>query len=197
MNRKTLISIAVFLVVVGYATYLVLDIESLTAREVEFIDRLETDIAQALGEDPAEFFPPRGRMPSKFQAGGSPPKVYKLTITTGRRGRRMTFDLSVQRNPEKAQGKFDTRWTHELRKHRLGTLAPVELKVLDVERARLAHIKSGNQSIGVFFLACRGRSLFGLTLKGITLDEFPDFEGMIAPILDILERDGPTLMLEE
>ena len=56
MNRKTLISIAVFLSVVGYATYLVLDIESLTAREVEFIDRLETDIAQALEKTPANSF---------------------------------------------------------------------------------------------------------------------------------------------
>ena len=89
-----------------------------------------------------------------------------------------------------------TRWKHELRAYRLGTLEPVELTALDPKNSRLAQIRSGGQITGLFFLAHRGRALFGLTLKGIYLKEFDDFEGMLVPILKSLEEDGPTLMLE-
>jgi len=109
----------------------------------------------------------------------------------------LTFDLSIQRTADKAQRKFETRWKHELRAHRLGALEPVKLKTLDPSGARLAQIKSGGQSLGVFFLAHRGRALFGVTLKGIKLDEFENFEEMIRPTLDVLAEDGPSLMLTD
>ena len=196
MNRKTIISIAAFLVVVAVGTYLVFDLEALTQKEIEFTELLEGQIATALGEEPTRFFPKAGRLPSKFQMGGTPPAVYKLKITTGRRGRRLTFDLSIKRTTEKAQGKFKGRWKHELRAYRLGTLEPVELTSLDPKNSRLAKIRSGGQITGLFFLAQRGRALFGLTLKGIYLKEFDDFEGMLVPILKSIEENGPTLMLE-
>ena len=196
MKLKTIISIAAFVLVVAVGTYLVFDLEALTEREVDFIERLEGKIAKALGEEPARFFPKAGRLPSKFQMGGTPPAVYQLKITTGRRGRRLTFDLSIKRTVEKAQGKFEGRWKHELRAYRLGTLEPVELTSLDPKNSRLAQIRSGGQISGFFFLAQRGRALFGLTLKGIYLKEFEDFEGMLVPILKSIEEDGPTLMLE-
>ena len=195
MTLKGIISATLFVAIVAVGTYLVLDLESLTENELTFIKRLESDVAAALGEDPDQFFPVGGRLPSKFQAGGTPPAVYKLKITTGRRGRRLTFDLSIQRSVEKAKRKFETRWKHEQRAHRLGTLEPVALTYLDGESARLAQIRAGQTISGVFFMAHRGRALFGLTLKGITLEEFKEFERMLEPTLDYLERDGPNIML--
>ena len=129
-----------FLAVIIVGTYLLIDLESLTDRELKFIGTLENDVAQALGEKSTDFFPKAGRMPQKFQMGGTPPAVYKLKVTTGRRGRRLTFDLSIQRTADKAKRKFETRWTHELRAHRLGKLGTVPLKVLDPSNSRLAHI---------------------------------------------------------
>ena len=95
MNGK--LTIVAFLLVVAVGTYLVFDLEALTERELAFVQRLETDIAESLGVKPQNFFPSAGRLPSKFQMGGTPPAIYKLKITTGRRGRRLTFDLSVKR----------------------------------------------------------------------------------------------------
>ena len=196
MSAKTIFSVIVFVSVVSVGTYLVFDLEALTANEIAFIEQLEGRIAKHLGEDPEKFFPKAGRLPSKFQMGGTPPAVYKLKITTGRRGRRLTFDLSIKRTAEKAHGKFNGRWKHELRANRLGTLEPVELEHLDASNSRLARIRVGDQVTGVFFLAQRGRGLFGLTLKGIYLKEFEDFEQMLIPTLTAIEREGPTLMLE-
>ena len=102
MKAKSILSIVGFVLVVAVGTYLVFDLEALTAREVDFIERLEGDIAGALGKERAAFFPEAGRLPSKFQMGGTPPAVYKLKITTGRRGRRLTFDLSIKKTADKA-----------------------------------------------------------------------------------------------
>ena len=196
-KTKTILSAVGFLLLVAAGTYWVFAIEALTQREIDLVDQLEESIANALDEDRAKFFPPAGRLPSKFQMGGTPPAVYKLQMTTGRRGRRLTFDLSIKRTAEKAGRKFEGRWKHELRANRLGNLEAVALSKLDPANSRLAHIKNGLGEItGVFFLAHRGRGMFGLTLKGISLAEFKDFEGMLAPTLATIEQDGPMLMLE-
>ena len=197
VERKNLLGVIAFATVIAVGTYLLFDLEALTKNEVVFIDRLERDIAHALRENKADFFPDAGRMPSKFQMGGSPPAIYKLKVTTGRRGRRLTFDLSIKRTSEKAGRKFETRWTHEIRAHRLGTLDVIELKHLDSSNSRLARIRTADdKTTGVFFLAHRERGVFSLTLKGIVLDEFEDFERMISPTLDTIARDGAALMLE-
>lgn len=187
----------IFILIVAVGTYLVFDLEALTDRELAFVERLETDVATALGRTPQQFFPKAGRLPSKFQMGGTPPAIYKLKMTTGRRGRRLTFDLSVKRTASKANGKFEGRWKHELRANRLGKLSPVPLKILDSSHHRLAKIRTpAGQVIGVFFLAQRGRSIFGLTLKGIQLEEFADFEQMLLPTLETVEKNGSELMLK-
>lgn len=197
VKPKTVVSVVSFLMVIAVGTYLLFDLEALTPKEVAFTDQLEASIARALGEDPSNFFPPSGRLPSKFQMGGTPPAVYKLKITSGRRGRRLTFDLSIKRTADKAGRKFEGRWKHELRANRLGSLAPVELLRLDPSKNRLAEIRnSKGRVIGVFFLAHCGRGLFSVTLKGISLSEFNDFEGMILPSLEAVELNGPTLMLK-
>ena len=196
MKAKSILSIVGFVLVVAVGTYLVFDLEALTAREVHFIERLEGDIAEALGKERAAFFPEAGRLPSKFQMGGTPPAVYKLKITTGRRGRRLTFDLSIKKTADKAHRKFEGRWKHELRAYRLGTLEPVNLNTLSAENNRLAVIRAGGKITGLFFLAQRGRALFGLTLKGIYLEEFSDFESVLIPTLHAIESDGPTIMLD-
>ena len=196
-RTKTIIGVISFLMVIAVGTYLLFDLEALTQKEIAFTDQLEADIASALGQEPASFFPTAGRLPSKFQMGGTPPAVYKLKITTGRRGRRLTFDLSIKRTADKAGRKFEGRWKHELRANRLGSLDPVKLKHLNPDKNRLAHIRNGRgQVTGVFFLAHCGRGIFSVTLKGIYLSEFTDFESMIRPSLEAIELNGPTIMLK-
>ena len=196
-QRKYILNAVGFICVIAIGTYLLFDIEALTPRELKFIDLVEAQIAGGLNEDPEAFFPSSGRLPSKFQMGGSPPKVYKIEITTGRRGRRLTFDLSVKRSAEKAFAKFEGRWIHELRANRLGTLDPIELKTLDPTHHRLAKLMRNGKVAGAFFLAQRGRSLFGLTLKGIRFGEFTDLEQTLVPILDEIAQNGAVLMLDE
>ena len=194
---KTILGVVGFILLVAVGTYWVFAIEALTEREIQLVEQLEDEIAQALGEEPRKFFPASGRLPSKFQMGGTPPAVYKLTMTTGRRGRRLTLDLSIKRTASKAAGKFKGRWKHELRANRLGSLEPVKLKRLDASNSRLARIRNGRgEETGVLFIAQRGRGLFGLTLKGIRLDEFEDFEASLVSTLNTIEKDGPVLMLE-
>ena len=195
-KTKTTLSIIAFVGAIFVGTYFLFDLEALTQRELSFVEALERGVAESLGKEPEKFFPESGRLPSKFQMGGTPPAVYKLKVTTGRRGRRFTFDLSIKRSAEKARGKFEGRWKHELRAHRLGTLDEVALKSLDRSNSRLALIRNRGQVTGAFFLAHRGRGLFSLTLKGIFLEEFQDFEGMLVPILETVEQQGPTLMLD-
>ncbi len=197
VKPKTIMSVVAFLSVIAAGTYFLFDLEALTPKEIAFTDQFEADIARAIGEEQGKFFPESGRLPSKFQMGGTPPAVYKLKITTGRRGRRLTFDLSIKRTADKAGRKFEGRWKHELRANRLGSLYPVKLKRLDPTKNRLAQIRNGRGQItGLFFLAHCGRGIFGVTLKGIHLDEFEDFEGMILPSLEAIELNGPTLMLK-
>ena len=77
-QTKTIIGVTSFLLVIAVGTYLLFDLEALSSKEVAFIDQLEADIAKALNENPTNFFPKAGRLPSKFQMGGTPPAVYKL-----------------------------------------------------------------------------------------------------------------------
>jgi len=193
---KTIMGVVAFLLAIAVGTYLLFDLEALTQKEIAFIDRLETDIARALDQKQSNFFPKSGRLPSKFQMGGTPPAVYKLKVTTGRRGRRLTFDLSIKRTAEKAGGKFEGRWKHELRANRLGSLEVVKLKYLESSNSRLALIRSRGKITGLFFLAHRNRGIFGLTLKGIYLHEFDDFERMLLPSLQTIESRGARLMLK-
>ena len=198
MTRRAIIGGVIFLAVILGLSYLLLRAEALTSKELTLVERLESDIAASLQQKATELFPPATRMAGKFQIGGSPPKIYKLKCTSGRPGRRLTMDLSIQRNTGKAVRKFATRWKHELRAHRLGTLAPVSLPRLDPTQSRLAQIRLGNGDVvGVFFLARVDRGLFSLTLKGITLSEIPDFVAMIKPTMDTLESSGATLMVED
>ena len=197
VQPKTVMGVTAFLLVIAAGTYLLFELEALTPKEIAFTDKLEGDIARALDKDPGNFFPKAGRLPSKFQMGGTPPAVYKLKITTGRRGRRLTFDLSIKRTKDKAGRKFEGRWKHELRANRLGSLEPVKLNRLNAANHRLAQIRNGRGNVtGLFFLAHCGRGIFSVTLKGIHLDEFEDFESMILPSLEAIELNGPTLMLK-
>ncbi|MEE2787893.1 MAG: hypothetical protein VX589_11185 [Myxococcota bacterium] len=197
MKPTTILSALIFLAVIAAGTYFLFDLESLTEKEVRFVEVLEHDIARALGQDAEVFFPKASRMPSKFQMGGTPPAVYKLKVTTGRRGRRMTLDLSILRTVEKAASKFETRWIHEMRANRLGSLDEVPLTKLDPANSRLARTQRQDGTvIGLFFLAQRGRGLFGLTLKGIKLSEFSHFEDVLSATLSTIAERGPSLMLE-
>jgi hypothetical protein len=196
-QSKSIMGGFAFLLVIAMGTYLLFDLEALTEKELAFIDQLEGDVARALDEKQRNFFPKAGRLPSKFQMGGTPPAVYKLKITTGRRGRRLTFDLSIKSTAKKAGGKFEGRWKHELRANRLGRLEPVELKQLEPTKHRLAQIRNGRGQVsGLFFLAHCNRGIFGLTLKGIHLSEFENFENMIRPTLKSIEVNGPTIMID-
>jgi hypothetical protein len=195
MQRRAIIGGALFFLIVLGLAYLLLDAETLTEREMALVLRLETDIANSLGDAPGPIFGKATRMTSKFQVGENPPKVYKLKVTSGRPGKRLTMDYSVQRTEYKAERKFKTRWKHELRAHRLGRLEPVSLESIGLSQVRLANIRpGGGAAAGVFFLAHAKRGLFSLTLKGITLEELGDFPKMIRPTLETLESQGSRLM---
>ncbi len=196
MQRKSIITGVIFTLVVGGLSYLLLAAETLSDRELLLIERLESDIAHALREDPKALFPPAGRMTSKFQMGGEPPVIYKLKGTSGRPGRRLTVDFSLQRTQKKAKRKFETRWKHELRANRLGSLEAIPLEKIDPSLGRLAHIRTSKGTVGLFFLANIDRGLLGLTLKGITLAEISDFASAITPTLTYLVSHGNTIMVE-
>jgi len=198
MQPKAIISVSIFALVLGTLCYLLLAAETLGPRELELVDRIEKSVAHYLQQDHQDLFPSSSRITNKIQLGGDKPFIYKLSATSGRPGQRIDVGFSVVRTSKKAQGRFKTRWKHELRANSLGKLEEIPVDALLGPDVRLAHLRGGNNKlIGAFFLARTDRGILSLVLKGIIVNQPEAIASMLSPTLAFLKTHGHTLMVDE
>ena len=198
MQRKFVIGAVTFAALLAVTSFLLVDAETLNARELALLTHVEEAMAQQLAEPTESLFPAAARITNKVHVGGSDPFIYKLTGTSGRPGKRVTMVYTLKRTEEKAKGRFRGQWKHELRANSLGLLEAVDLGDSVPPDTRLATIRAGDGNVvGMFFLARSKRGIFSMVLKGIVVDDVAGFADAMGPTLQFLSRHGHTLMNDE